>query len=347
MADKIPRMIQKKILPLSFSVVLVATAFAARAQNASNTKGSASGVTLTQLEDRLRVEIGGQLFTEYFFKDVPRPYCYPVIGPGGAPMSRNWPMKDVANEAHDHNHHRSLWYAHGDINGVDFWSEGKGHGKTVHEKFTQIKSGQDVGWFTALDKWVAPDGKTVCTGERTLRFHSDRRIDFDVTVKASQGPVTFGDTKEGSMSIRLNESMRLTQPPAKGERKTKPGEGHIVTSAGILDDKTWGTRADWVDYYGPVNGKVVGVAIFDHPQNPRHPTWWHVRDYGLFAANPFGIHDFERNPDKTKGNLVVPAGQSVTFRYRFYFHEGDEKQGHVAERYQDYARAANSSNSGK
>ena len=62
-------------------------------------------------------------------------------------------------------------------------------------------------------------------------------------------------------------------------------------------------------------------------KNPRHPTWWHVRDYGLFAANPFGQHDFEKLPDKTAGNLMVPAGKSVTFRYRFYLHEGDEQQG--------------------
>jgi hypothetical protein len=87
-----------------------------------------------------------------------------------------------------------------------------------------------------------------------------------------------------------------------------------------------------------VDGKIVGAAIFDHPQNPRHPTWWHVRDYGLFAANPFGQHDFEKLPDPNAGNLVVPAGKSVTFRYRIYLHEGDEKQGKVAERYAEYTK---------
>ena len=82
--------------------------------------------------------------------------------------------------------------------------------------------------------------------------------------------------------------------------------------------------------------KVVGVAIFDHPRNQRHPTWWHVRDYGLFAANPFGQHDFEKLADKSAGNLTVPAGQSITFRYRFYLHPGDAAQGHVAAKYQEY-----------
>ena len=114
-----------------------------------------------------------------------------------------------------------------------------------------------------------------------------------------------------------------------------PGRG----GEGVRDGETWGKRADWCDYHGPVNGKIVGVAIFDHPKNPRHPTWWHVRDYGLFAANPFGRHDFEKLPDKTAGNLVVPAGQSITFRYRFYAHEGNEKQSKVAEHYADYVKS--------
>ena len=79
----------------------------------------------------------------------------------------------------------------------------------------------------------------------------------------------------------------------------------------------------------------IGIAIFDHPENPRHPTWWHVRDYGLFSANPFGVHDFEKKPKHT-GDYTLEAGKSLTFRYRFYYHEGDEVQAKVAERYSDY-----------
>ena len=104
----------------------------------------------------------------------------------------------------------------------------------------------------------------------------------------------------------------------------------------MRDGATWGKRADWVDYSGPVQGKIVGVAIFDHPQNPRHPTRWHVRDYGLFAANPFGVHDFEQKPAGA-GDFKISAGQSVTFRYRFYLHEGDEKQADVAKKYEQFA----------
>jgi len=293
----------------------------------------AEGVKITQLTDRLRIEINGELFTEYFFKDVPRPYYYPLIGLGGAAMTRNWPMNTTPNEDHDHPHHRSLWFAHGAVNGQDFWSEQKGFGKIVHEGFDEVKSGKKEGVIRSKDKWVAASGAIVCTDERTLRIYhpanaSERLFDFEITIHASNGDVVFGDTKEGAMAVRLAETM-----------KTKNGHGHIVNSAGVRDDETWGNRADWCDYYGLVDGKTVGVAIFDHPQNPRHPTWWHVRDYGLFAANPFGQHDFEKLSDKSAGNLTIPAGKSVTFRYRFYLHEGDDQQAKVSQKYQDYVKS--------
>lgn len=299
--------------------------------SASDNSGS-SKVVITDLNGKLRIEIGGQLFSEYYYRDVPRPFFYPIIGAGGLPMTRNYPMKtDAPDEAHDHVHHRSLWYAHGDINGHDFWAESPKSGTTVHEKFLAVSSGSDKGVIRSANKLVASNGNVICTDERLMTIHSgdrgERILDFDITVRASNGAITFGDTKEGTMAIRLAETMRL---------KGKVGRGHIINSEGVSDADTWGKRAKWCDYYGPVQDKIVGVAIFDHPNNPRHPTWWHVRDYGLFAANPFGIHDFEKNPDKAVGNLTVPAGQSITFRYRFFFHAGDEKQGKVAERYQEY-----------
>jgi len=294
---------------------------------------SAQGVQITQLTNRLRIEINGQLFTEYFFKDVPRPYYYPLLGPSETPMTRNWPQKATPGEEHDHPHHHSLWFGHALVNGHDFWTEQKAFGKIIHDGFEEIKSGSEVGIIKSRNKWVAANGDVICTDERTLRIYnpgkaSERLFDFEVTLHASTGDLTFGDDKDGMMAVRVAETMKLKRD---GEH------GHIVNSAGMRDGEAWGKRADWCDYYGPVEGKIVGIAIFDHPENPRHPTWWHVRDYGLFAANPFGKHHFESLDDKSAGNLTVPAGQSVTFRYRFYLHEGDEKQAEVAKKYHEYA----------
>jgi hypothetical protein len=300
----------------------------AKAQRAASSRPVAGGVKITELADKVRVEINGELFTEYNFKDVPFPYFYPVIGPTGINITRHWPMKEGKDEAHDHPHHRSLWFTHGAVNGYDFW-QGRDE-KIVHDKFLELASGAQVGVIKSQDNLVARTGKVVCTDTRTYKFYNRqdcRLMDIEVMIHASHGDVTLGDTKEGSMAIRLAPTLRVEGPVAKG---------HIINSEGHHDGQAWGKRAAWCDYYGPLNDQVVGVAIFDHPQNPRHPTWWHVRTYGLFAANPFGVHDFEKKPAGT-GDLRVKSGDSATFRYRFYFHKGDCEQAKVAELYREYA----------
>ena len=301
----------------------------AKASGGSQVKG---GVRIDEVDKKLRVEINGKLFTEYHYQDVPRPFFYPVIGPTGVPVIRHWPMKAInKDEAQDHVHHKSLWFTHGEVNGQDFWGEGSSRsGTIVHDKFLKVGSGRRMGEIVSTNKWVAKDGKVVCTDTRTHRFYNQpngQSMDIEITIHASEGKVVLGDTKEGSIAIRLAPTMRL---------KGKVGKGHIVNSEGDTDGSTWGKRAAWCDYYGPVDGQVVGVAIFDHPSNPKHPTWWHVRDYGLFAANPFGVHNFENKPAGT-GDITIPAGKSLTFKYRFYFHKGNEKQGKVAEHYREYA----------
>jgi len=324
-----------RIVKPGIGLLFLAHVSASLAAGQTSSSPPGGSVQITQLTNRLRVEINGHLLTEYFFQDVTRPYYYPLIGPGETALTRNWPMKTTPNEEHDHPHHRSLWFAHGAVNGHDFWAETRGFGKIVHDGFDETKSGKESGTIKSRDKWIAADGTVIGTDERTFRIYNPvhaniRMFDFEITLRASNGDMTFGDTKEGAMAVRLAETMRL---------KGKVGHGHIVNSAGIRDEETWGKRAEWCDYYGPVEGKTVGIAIFDHPQNPRHPTWWHVRDYGLFAANPFGQHDFESLADKSAGNFTIAAGKSATFRYRFYLHEGDDQQAKVAEQYQEYVKS--------
>lgn len=294
------------------------------------------GVTVREVDDTVRIEIEGELFGNYHFQGVSRPFIYPLLGPGGVSMTRDWPMAEREGEERDHPHHKSLWYSHGSVNGHDFWSESSNAGKTVHLEFLELKSGSEAGMIRTRNQLVANDGSVVCTDERTMRIYNrvkGRLMDFEITIHASHGEIVFGDTKEGTMAVRLAETMRLKPNRAN----TGDKGGNIVNSEGVRDGQTWGKRAAWVDYHGPVEGKIMGMAIFDHPENPRHPTWWHVRDYGLFAANPFGIHDFERKPAGT-GDLRLGAGESVTFRYRFYIHEGDEKQADVVERYAEYIK---------
>jgi len=80
------------------------------------------------------------------------------------------------------------------------------------------------------------------------------------------------------------------------------------------EKETWGKPAKWCDESGMIDGKPYGVAILDHPNNPRHPSTWHVRAYGLIAANIFGLHDFDKTKPKGSGDFVMEAGKTVTFQ---------------------------------
>ena len=323
----------KRFLPLlvlAAGVCAPSAAFAAAGNN----------VKMTRTDGKVRVEIGGQLFTEYVFKDVPRPFFYPVLAADGTELTRNYPMKKgVAGEVEDHPHHRSLWFTHGNVNGIDFWAEGGNNkGKIVSESVEHsIKDG--AGIIKARNKWLSADGEVQLTDETTVRIRGvpdGRILDYEVTLKAPAGkPVVFGDTKEGSMAIRL--PLWMTPTHSQGKKAKHEGKGTIVNAEGVKNDDTWGKRSTWVDYYAPKDGKVYGVAMFDHPKNPRHPTWWHVRSYALFAANPFGKHDFEKLDDKKAGDFTIAPGQSATFRWRFYFHTGDAKAAKIDEKYKEYA----------
>ncbi len=285
------------------------------------------GVELIEHGRRVEVRVGGKPLTTYIPDDGPKPYYFPVIGPTGAAMTRSYPMAKVEGEKFDHPHHRSLWFTHGSVNKVDFWSEAPGHGTIRETSRPTVVSGAAVGLIRTTDDWIGPDGKKVCEDERVVRFHAtkvNRVVDFDVTLKATAGPITFGDTKEGMFGVRVATSMDVTG--RKG--------GKIVNAEGLLDKDAWGKPAPWVDYSGPVADRMVGIALFNHPESFRSPTTWHVRDYGLFAANPFGWRDFGQ---KTSGEFVLPAGESIRFRYRMILHDGDAAPANLPTLFRGYA----------
>ena len=248
-------------------------------------------------KDRVVITIGDQPFTELLFAaDRAKPVFYPVFGPNQIPMTRDFPFKDTTpGEKHDHPHHESLWYTHGDVNGVSFWHLGDDAG-TI--KQTDLKIDGDT--ITTTNDWVAPDGKRVCSDRRVMKFSSlpggARVIDFSITIQASDGDVKFGDTKEGSMGIRTHPLLRTD----KG--------AEVTNSAGQKGKAIWGKPAKWVNYQSKIDDKPVGVAIFDSPKNPRHPSTWHAREYGLVAANPFGAHDFS-GAAKGAGDFCIKSGE--------------------------------------
>ncbi|MHB0957295.1 MAG: DUF6807 domain-containing protein [Pirellulaceae bacterium] len=291
----------------------------------------AATFTLEKNAEGVNVLCDGKLFTRYITKSGTKPILWPLIGPTGREMTRGYPMREPqGQEKRDHIHHRSLWFNHGDVNGISFWDEtSQGHGRIDHVEYLTLTEGTHATIRTR-NEWKAPDERVVCTDERTMIFDADDRtrwIDFRVTVTAPQGPVVFGDTKEGSFGIRVGGGLPVDLNAG----------GKITNSDGLVDDETWGKRAAWVDYSGRIDGQVVGIAILNHPESLRFPTYWHVRTYGLFAANPFGIRDFLGQPD-ADGSLTLATGDSFSLYYRVILHTGDAAAGQIAEAFDRYAR---------
>lgn len=278
----------------------------------------ASGVIVERVgTEDLDFRINNVVFTRYDTRTGPnKPYFYPIWGPDHKRMSRRYPFETIAGESHDHPHQRGLWFTHGSVNGVDFWSQEANAGTIKHLRYEDVESGPIYGYFRSADDWLKKDGTKVAEDRREGRIYNTRDgrlLDFSVTVMATDGPVVFGDTKEGSFGIRLPDTMR----------QDKMGDGHILMSNGLKDQATWGKKAEWVDYSGTTEGSVMGITFLDNPKNLRHPTTWHVRDYGLFAANPFGLHDFDNDKaNPHKGDFTIPAGGSQTFSYRIFIHKG-------------------------
>lgn len=307
----------------------------------------ADPVELKRKGNTLEVSIGGHPFTTYYFgPESPKPYLHPLRSAQGTIVTRGYPMvKDIPGESHDHPHHRALFFAHGDVNGIDFWGEGEptkaaqtAHGqyysseelpkgRTVFSKLESAESGADSGTIKAEFDLVGPDGKTLGRETQEYTFRGDsstRTIDCTFTIHANHGPLKMGDTKEGTFAIRVVKALEA------------PNGNMLNSNGGVGEKQIWGKRADWVDYSGRVGDEDLGIAIFDNPANPKHPTYWHAREYGLFAVNPFGEHDFYNDP-KRDGSITIPAGGTLTLRYRVLIHRGDASAAKVAEAYAEYA----------
>ena len=275
-------------------------------------------------EKKVQVKIGGKIFNEYLYGNASKPIIYPIIGPHEIPMTRNFPMKKgVEGEATDHPHHQSMHFNH-PINGVDFWHGRKSRIRNDKIVKAEVEKGQSL--IVSQNSWLSGE-KIICTDTTEIRSgltEGGRFIDYKVTVHASHGDIKFEDTKEGSMSIRTHPALRLQGKVAKGK---------AINSEGVTGKAVWGKIAKWVDYWGPIGDKTVGVAIFDHPDNPRHPTTWMARDYGMVNVNPFGKSAFKRG----EGAMSVSNGKSVTFAYRFYFHKGTNKEADIPKHYKKWS----------
>ena len=297
-----------------------------RSYTLSSGEVGSGGVVFSECDNAIDVTVDGRAFTTFRYgTDGFRPYFFPVWGPGGSPVTRG----ETSDNSSDHVHHRSLYVAYGEVNDVDVWAEGENSGRVVHQSFTDKSGGAAVGKIYTENDWVNKAGEKLMSDRQNFRIYNTPDtgtiIDLDLTFIASAGDVYFGDTKEGGIiSVRVNPSMNAS-------------DGGKIENAygGTNEGETWGKRAQWCDYSGIVEGTPVGVAVFDHISNPRYPTYWHVRNYGLMTTNIFGTGTFEGDQSKD-GSYTLKSGEEMNFRFRVLIHAGDAATGQVAQKYHDF-----------
>ena len=288
-------------------------------------------ITAERSEKGAVVKIDGQLFTEYLVRSGSKPILWPIIGPTGKPMTRDYPLLDHPGEKNDHPHQRSLWFTHGEVNGIDFWDEDGqqgGHDRST-SKFLEVAGGKPAVIATR-NAWLAPDGKKVCEDQRTLRFDTDgdaRWIDFDITIKATDGAGDFR-RHEGRHVRRARGRDHQRRRQSGRQDRQQPAAGR----RGRL-----GAGAAWVDYHGPSTARPwaspssIIPAVFVSPRTGTcGPT--------AVCGQSVRVARFCGRRKPASGAYTLSPGESVTFRYRVLLHRGDEKEGKVAEAFVAYAK---------
>ena len=289
-------------------------------------------------ENKVDVMIDGKLFTSYIYPEmIKKPVLWPVISPAGNMLTRSYPMINKEGDRTDHPHHVGVWLNYGDVNGLDFWNNSEaiapenrdGYGTIYHRSIDKAKSGKGTALLVTNADWKSPDNTTMLEEQTSFNFlalEGVRIIDRTTTLKAVIDEVNFTDNKEGMFAIRVAREMELPS-----EKPTNLVDSHgVVTTVekmdntfvkgdyrsadGVKGKEVWGTRCRWMKLSSEIKEELVAIVIIDHPLNIGYPTYWHARDYGLFAANTLGQKIF--SDGKNELNFSLKKGESVTFNYR-------------------------------
>jgi hypothetical protein len=314
--------------PLSVVVVTaVAAAVAAQAP-----AGQAVRIAPAPATYQYIVTVGGRHFTTYCYGEtfLDKPVFYPVMSPNGARVNREYPMVEkLPGESADHPHHQSLFFTYDEVNGTNFWNPER-TGRRIQQRDVRVEGST----LTALLDWKDKNGSVVLDETKRVTFGGDPDafwLDHQSTLRAPHVPVSMGDTKEGAFGIRLNDTLK----EAGGSGRYLNAEG-LETAANV-----WGKTSPWAAIRGAVKDtagtREVTVAIFAHPSGLNHPPYWHARDYGLFAVNPFARKGYDPAAPERLTRLAV--GEHVTVRFRLTVYAGKVDTARLDRDYQAYSRA--------
>jgi len=302
-------------------------------------------VTPVTGQQRINITVGGKPFTEFIYTDtMEKPFLYPIQAADGQTITRGFPWHPQPNDPTDHPHHIGLWFNYEKVNGLDFWNNSyaiaadrkKNYGWIRTSAILETKSGAQGKLVYAAD-WTNQQNDVLLKEKTTYLFQAgdNVRVIDRITELTAEQNVSFPDAKDGLLGLRVAHELELPVTETKEYKddngnittvtapKDRTATGNYLTSAGKEGDAVWSTRGNWCMLYGRKGGDVISIAIIDHPANPGYPTYWHARNYGLFAANPLGQKVFSNGQEVL--NFRLAKGQSATFRYRIVIASGNAR----------------------
>ncbi len=293
---------------------------------------------------KVDVSIGGKFFTSFIYpKTLEKPILYPLCTSTGIEVTRGFPINPRPGERVDHPHHVGCWFNYGDVNGLDFWNnsyaipetEKSRYGSILNVKIVKAEGGPGSGLLVFTCQWVNREEQVLLDEETSMIFSGDelnRKMVRITKLKATNGPVKFGDSKEGFFALRVDRAFETpSETPevftdASGKPTTVPVlnnegvNGVYRSSEGKEKDAVWGTRASWVSLTAIKAGEEISICLFDHPSNPGYPGYWHARGYGLFSVNNIGKKAY--NPGEPENTLMLNKGEAVEFRHMILIETG-------------------------
>lgn len=253
--------------------------------------------------DEVRIFVGEQPFARYVFHDekILRPYFTDVHALDGTQVTRHHPPREGIDATDHDTMHPGIWIAFGDLSGADFWRN------KARVEQAAFGTRADMGSFVVRNLYL--DGETVVCEEQQAVTIVARAggiyLLLDSTFTAGEKPFYFGDQEEMGLGVRVATPLAV-----------KNG-GYILNSAGQRNEaECWGKTALWADYGGVIDGKNAGVVVMPHPGNFR-PSWFHARDYGFIAVNPFGRNAFTGGDPS---RVEVPAKTVFRLAYGVYIY---------------------------
>lgn len=261
-----------------------------------------------------------------FSRQYPGPFFYPLLGPSGQSLTR---MGHPGAENHDH--HRSVWFAHYKVLGIDFWSMDMPGFIRQLNWYEYRDAADECGMAVNLGWFDGHDPQPLLTQELVVFLHpleeGEYTLDLQSTFRPTAAELEFQQTNFGFLAVRVAKSIAAHF-----------GAGQLTGSSGEQGEpKLFGQAHPWMDYSGPVavpegagavQVRTEGITYFDHPSNPHYPAKWHVREDGWMGASACRDQP-----------LITRREDPLKLRYMLHVHRGEVNAQRADQLQQAFARA--------